>query len=149
MANSISSSRDSNRCPAFRSEFCVVEGRSLEKGAASHVPFSINIAFAFGKSSYSSRTAKLDPTYEGIVEYAQKHLKQDNRESQFSFTDFASDELTKIVEDWSSIVAREKRQRKEDNSKAPLSSMLISVDDMSDSPSLRLGGGVDSLKTLL
>ena len=96
--------------------------------------------FCFRKIVILSRTAKLDPTCEGIAEYAQKHLKQDNRESQFIFTDFASDELTKIVEDWSSIVAREKRQRKEGNSKAPLSSMLIIVDDMSDSPSLRLRG---------
>ena len=93
----------------------------------------------FKKIVILSRTAKIDPTYEGIIEYAEGR-GQDNRSDPFIFTHFADEELSKIVKDWSTIVAREKKERKEDKSKAPLSSMLVIIDDMSDDEGLRRRG---------
>ena len=51
-----------------------------------------------------------------------------------------NEELSKIVKDWSDIVAREKRERKDDKSKAPLSSMLVIIADMTDDEGLRRRG---------
>ena len=84
-----------------------------------------------------ARTAKLDHSYIQLREWAEKHLKQDNREKQFVFTDFDESALMSIFTDHAQQVAKEKIQRKEDHSKEPLSQILWIVDDLSDSHSLR------------
>ena len=84
-----------------------------------------------------ARTAFLDGTYVQLQEWAAKHYKQDNREKQFVFTGFEEDALMVIFREHEELVAKEKLQRKNDNSSAPLSSLLWIVDDLSDSASLR------------
>ena len=84
-----------------------------------------------------ARTAKLDHSYVQLREWAEKHLKQDNREKQFVFTAMDEDKLMEIFREHESLVAKEKLQRKEQHSKEPLSSILWIIDDLSDSPALR------------
>jgi hypothetical protein len=85
-----------------------------------------------------ARTAFLDGTYVQLQEWAAKHYKQDNREKQFVFTGFEDeDALMTIFREHEELVAKEKIQRKNDNSSEPLSSLLWVVDDVSDSTALR------------
>ena len=66
-----------------------------------------------------ARTAKLDHSYIQLREWAEKHLKQDNRERPFVFTWMDEEKLMEIFKEPSQLVAKEKIQRKEDNSKEP------------------------------
>jgi hypothetical protein len=85
-----------------------------------------------------ARTVNLDHTYVQLQEWATKHYKQDNREKQFVFTSFDDeDALMTIFREHEDLVAKEKIQRKTDNSSEPLSSLLWVVDDLSDSTALR------------
>ncbi len=84
-----------------------------------------------------ARTAKLDHSYIQLREWAEKHLKQDNREKQFVFESLDEDSLMAIFKEHAQLVAKEKIQRKEEHSKEPLSQMLWVIDDLSDSPALR------------
>ncbi len=84
-----------------------------------------------------ARTAKLDHSYIQLREWAEKHLKQDDKERRFVFTHMDEGALMEIFNDHAQQVAKEKAQRKADGSKEPLSSILWIVDDLSDSPSLR------------
>ena len=84
-----------------------------------------------------SRTAKLDHSFIQLREWAERNLGQDNREKQFVFTDFDEDALMAIFSDHAKLVAKEKRQRKEEHSKAPLSQICWIIDDLSDSQNLR------------
>ena len=84
-----------------------------------------------------ARTAKLDHSYIQLREWAEKHLKQDNREKQFVFTWMDESILMDIFNEQAQLVAKEKVQRKEDHSKEPLSQCLWVIDDLSDSPALR------------
>ena len=84
-----------------------------------------------------ARTAKLDHSYIQLKDWAEKHLKQDNREKQFVYTDFHEEALMAIFNEHAQQVAKEKIQRKEDHSKEPLSQILWVVDDLSDSHNLR------------
>jgi hypothetical protein len=94
----------------------------------------------FSKILLISRTVHLDGTYVQLQEWAAKHLRQDNREEQFVFTGFDQGQeeiLMDIFNEQAAKVAKEKQQRKEEHSSAPLSSMLFIVDDLSDSHALR------------
>ena len=92
----------------------------------------------FSKIVIVARTAFLDHSYVQLQEWATKHLRQDNREKQFVFTGFENeDALMTIFNEHADLVSREKQQRKNDHSSAPLSSLLWIVDDLSDSNSLR------------
>jgi hypothetical protein len=85
-----------------------------------------------------ARTAFLDHSYVQLQEWATKHYRQDNREKQFVFTGFEDeDALMAIFREHEALVAKEKIQRKNDNSSEPLSSLLWVVDDVSDSAALR------------
>ena len=84
-----------------------------------------------------ARTAKLDHSYIQMREWAEKHLKQDDKERRFVFTHMDEGALMEIFNEHAQQVAKEKAQRKADGSKEPLSSILWIVDDLSDSPSLR------------
>ena len=84
-----------------------------------------------------ARTAKLDHSYIQLREWAEKHLKQDNREKQFVFTWMDEEKLMEMFNEQAQQIAKEKIQRKEDHSKEPLSQMLWVIDDLSDSPALR------------
>ena len=63
-----------------------------------------------------ARTAKLDHSYIQLREWAEKHLKQDNREKQFVFTAMEEDRLMELFREHESLVAKEKLQRKEQKS---------------------------------
>ena len=91
----------------------------------------------FKKVIIIARTAKLDHSYIQLREWAEKHLKQDNREKQFVFTSMDEETLMQIFKEHETLVAKEKLQRKQDHSKEPLSSILWIIDDLSDSPALR------------
>ncbi len=84
-----------------------------------------------------ARTSRLDHSYIQLREWAEKHLKQDDKEKKFVFTSMDEGPLMEIFNEQAQQVAKEKVQRKADKSKEPLSSMLWIVDDLSDSPSLR------------
>ena len=84
-----------------------------------------------------ARTSRLDHSYIQLREWAEKHLKQDDREKKFVFSSMDEGPLMAIFDEHAQQVAKEKVQRKADKSKEPLSSMLWIVDDLSDSPSLR------------
>ena len=91
----------------------------------------------FKKIVIIARTSQLDHTYIQLREWAEKHLKQDNREKQFVFTDFDESAHMAIFNEHAQLVAKEKIQRKQDHSKEPLSQILRIVDDLSYSHSLR------------
>ena len=91
----------------------------------------------FSRIVIVSRTAKLDHSFIQLREWAEKHLKQDDKEKKFVFTHMDEGALMDIFNEQSQQVAKEKIQRKADKSREPLSSMLWVVDDLSDSPSLR------------
>ena len=71
-----------------------------------------------------ARTAFLDHSYVQLREWAEKTLKQDQKEKPFVFTELSEEKLTPLFDEWSSQVAKEKAQRKADHSKEPLSSCL-------------------------
>ena len=91
----------------------------------------------FKKIIIVARTARLDGSYIQLREWIEKHLKQDDSESQFIFDHVDEDALMKIFNEQSQLVAREKIQRKIDKSKEPLTSTLYIFDDVSDSSQLR------------
>ena len=91
----------------------------------------------FKKIYIISRTSKLDHSYIQLREWAELHLKQDDQEEPFVFTNLDEDVLMKIFNANAQVVSKEKIQRKEDHSKEPLSSFLWIIDDLSDSPALR------------
>jgi hypothetical protein len=72
-----------------------------------------------------------------LREWAEKHLKQDQKEKPFVFTALDEDTLMPLFDEWSTRVGKEKVQRKADHSQEPLSSCLWIIDDLSDSPALR------------
>ena len=84
-----------------------------------------------------ARTAFLDHSYVQLREWAEKHLKQDQKEKPFVFTALDEDTLMPIFDEWAAKVAKEKVQRKADHSQEPLSACLWIIDDLSDSAQLR------------
>ena len=91
----------------------------------------------FSEIRIIARTAHLDHSYVQLREWAEKHLKQDQKEKPFVFTALHEDTLMPLFDEWSTRVGKEKVQRKADHSQEPLSSCLWIVDDLSDSPALR------------
>jgi hypothetical protein len=91
----------------------------------------------FKKIYIIARTARLDHSYVQLKEWAERNLKQDDKEEPFVFTSMEDESLMKLFNAHAQLVAKEKVQRKQDNSKEPLSSCLWIVDDLSDSPALR------------
>jgi len=91
----------------------------------------------FSRIVIVARTAKLDHSYIQLREWAEAHLKQDDKEKKFVYTSMDEGALMEIFNEHAQQVAKEKAHRKADKSKAPLSSMLWIIDDLSDSPSLR------------
>jgi hypothetical protein len=91
----------------------------------------------FKKIYIVCRTARLDGSYVQLREWIEKHLKQDDSESQFIFDHVDEDALMKIFNEQSALVAKEKIQRRLDKSKEPLTSTLYIFDDVSDSSQLR------------
>ena len=84
-----------------------------------------------------ARTAFLDHSYVQLREWAEKHLKQDQKEKPFVFTALEEDKLMPLFDEWAAKVAKEKIQRKTDHSQEPLSACLFIIDDLSDSAQLR------------
>ena len=84
-----------------------------------------------------ARTAFLDHSYVQLREWAEKHLKQDQKEKTFVFTALEEDKLMPLFDEWATKVAKEKIQRKTDHSQEPLSACLWIIDDLSDSAQLR------------
>ena len=78
----------------------------------------------FKKIYIIARTARLDHSYVQLREWAERHLKQDDKEEPFVFTDMDDEVLMKILNAQSQLVQKEKIQRKQDHSKEPLSSVL-------------------------
>jgi hypothetical protein len=92
----------------------------------------------FSKIIIVARTAFLDHSYVQLQEWAAKTLRQDHREEPFVFTGFEDEgALMDIFNAHAAKVAKEKQQRKEEHSSAPLSSILWIIDDLSDSHALR------------
>ena len=91
----------------------------------------------FKKIIIISRTARLDHSYVQLREWAEAHLKQNDKEEPFVFTNMDEEPLMRLFTAHAQQVAKEKIQRKQDHSKEPLSSILWIVDDLSDSPALR------------
>ncbi len=84
-----------------------------------------------------ARTAHLDHSYVQLREWAERTLKQDQKEKPFVFTALDEETLMPLFNEWAARVAKEKVQRKADHSQEPLSSCLWIIDDLSDSPALR------------
>ena len=91
----------------------------------------------FSKIVIIARTAFLDHSYVQLQEWAAKHLRQDHKQEPFVFTDFEDEALMTIFNEHAALVAREKQQRRDEKSSAPLSSRLWIIDDLSDSSALR------------
>ena len=91
----------------------------------------------FKKIYIIARTAKLDHSYIQLREWAETHLKQNDNEEPFVFTNMDEEALMKIFNANAQLVAKEKIQRKQDHSKEPLSAFLYIIDDLSDSAQLR------------
>ena len=91
----------------------------------------------FKKIYIIARTAKLDHSYIQLREWAEVHLKQNDNEEPFVFTNMDEEALMKIFNANAQLVAKEKLQRKQDHSKEPLSACLYIIDDLSDSAQLR------------
>ena len=70
----------------------------------------------FSKIRIIARTAHLDHSYVQLREWAEKHLKQDQKEKQFVFTALDEDTLMPLFNEWAARVAKEKIQRKADHS---------------------------------
>ena len=70
----------------------------------------------FKKIVIIARTARLDHSYVQLREWAERHLKQDDKEEPFLFTSMDDDILMKIFNAHAQLVAKEKVQRKQDNS---------------------------------
>jgi hypothetical protein len=87
-----------------------------------------------------ARTAFLDHSYVQLREWAERTLKQDQKEKPFVFTELSEEKLMPLFDEWAARVAKEKVQRKADHSKEPLSCCLWIIDDLSDSPALRQRG---------
>ena len=120
---------------------CISAGRSGSgKTSALYSAVTDHYRGCFKKIIIIARTAHLDHSYVQLREWAEKHLKQDNKQNQFVFTALEEEPLMKLFDDHASQVAREKIQRKADSFKEPLSSVLWIVDDLSDSPALRVCG---------
>ena len=117
----------------------VAAGRSGSgKSSALHSAVTNFYRGCFHSIVIVARTATLDHTFIELKDYAELHMKQDNKEEQFVFQDFGDEkELMQIFNDHALKVAKEKLQRKEDHSKAPLSQKLWIFDDVSDSQNLR------------
>ena len=76
----------------------------------------------FKKIYIIARTAKLDHSYIQLREWAELHLKQDDKKEQFVFTSMDEEKLMAIFDENAQQVAKEKVQRTTDHSKKPLSS---------------------------
>ena len=129
-------SRFSHLAPvSFR---CLVAGRTGSgKSSAMYSMVTDLYKNCFKHIIIVSRTARLDHTYLQLKDWAEKHLKQDDRMKRFVFTHPDEEKLMEIFNEHAAQVAKEKLQRKEDHSCEPLSSCLWIFDDLSDSPALR------------
>ena len=117
---------------------CIAAGRSGSgKTSALYSAVTDHYRGCFKRIVIIARTAHLDHSYIQLREWAEKHLKQENREKQFVFTDFDEEALMGIFREHAQLVAKEKVQRKEEHSKEPLSGILWIIDDLSDSHNLR------------
>ena len=117
---------------------CIAAGRSGSgKTSALYSAVTDHYRGCFKRIVIIARTARLDHSYIQLREWAEKHLKMDNREKQFVFTDFDEEALMTIFNEQAKQVAKEKLQRKEEHSKEPLSGILWIIDDLSDSHNLR------------
>ena len=74
-----------------------------------------------------ARTAFLDHSYVQLREWAEKHLKQDQKEKPFVFTALEENKLMPLFDEWAAKVAKEKIQRKTDHSQEPLSACLFII----------------------
>ena len=118
---------------------CVASGRSGSgKTSALHSAVTNFYRGCFDSICIVARTAKLDHSFIELKDYAERHMKQDDKEEQFVFQDFGDEaDLMKIFNDHALKVAKQKLERKQDHSKAPLSQKLWIFDDVSDSQNLR------------
>ena len=117
---------------------CIASGRSGSgKTSALYSAVTDHYKGNFKKIYIIARTAKLDHSYLQLKEWAETHLKQDDKEEPFVFTHIDEEAPMKIFNAQSQLSAKEKLQRKQDHSKEPLTSILIIVDDLSDSHELR------------
>ena len=120
---------------------CIAAGRSGSgKTSALYSAVTDHYKGCFMKVVIIARTANLDHSYVQLREWAELHLKQDNKNEQFVFTALQEEPLMQLFDEHAALVAKEKIQRKVDHSKEPLSSCLWIVDDLSDSPALRMRG---------
>ena len=117
---------------------CIAAGRTGSgKTSALYSAVTDHYRGCFKRIVIIARTAHLDHSYIQLREYAEKRLGLDNKEKQFVFTEFDEEALMSIFNEHAKQVAKEKLQRKEENSKEPLSGILWIVDDHSDSRNLR------------
>ena len=117
---------------------CIAAGRSGSgKTSALFSAVTDHYRGCLKKIYIIARTAKLDHSYIQLREWAELHLKQDDKEEPFVFTSMDEQVLMKIFNANAAAVAKEKIQRKQDRSREPLSSFLWIIDDLSDSPALR------------
>ena len=117
---------------------CIAAGRSGSgKTSALYSAVTDHYKGAFKEVRIIARTAFLDHSYVQLKEWAERTLKQDQKEKPFVFTALDDETLMPLFDEWSAQVAKEKAQRKADHSKEPLSSCLWIIDDLSDSAQLR------------
>ena len=91
----------------------------------------------FNEIRIIARTAFLDHSYVQLKDWAERTLKQDQKDKPFVFTSLDDETLMPLFDEWSTRVGKEKIQRKADHSQEPLSACLWIVDDLSDSSALR------------
>ena len=117
---------------------CIAAGRSGSgKTSALYSAVTDHYKGCFKEIRIIARTAHLDHSYVQLREWAERTLKQDQKEKSFVFTALEEETLMPLFNDWAARVAKEKLQRKADHSQEPLSSCLWIIDDLSDSPALR------------
>ena len=86
------------------------------KTSALHSAVTNHYRGCFQRLVIVARTAKLDHSFIELREYAEKHMKQDDRQKQFVFTEFEEGPLMAIFNEHAQQVVREKAQRKSDRS---------------------------------
>ena len=91
---------------------CIAAGRSGSgKTSALYSATTDHYRLCFKRLVIIARTAHLDHSYVQLREWAEKHLKQNNKEKQFVFTDFDETALMAIFSDHAKQVAKEKIER--------------------------------------
>ena len=102
---------------------CIAAGRSGSgKTSALYSAVTDHYRGAFKEIRIIARTAFLDHSYVQLREWAERTLKQDQKEKPFVFTALDEDKLMPLFDEWAAQVAKEKAERKSTHSKEPLSS---------------------------